>query len=67
MVCSFFNIKKRTVFGSFSDTDSFLKYLWFAVPRTGIEPVPACADKILSLACLPIPPPRQNEYKTILA
>lgn len=31
--------------------------LW--VPRAGIEPAPANADNILSVACIPISPPRR--------
>ena len=30
------------------------------VPRAGFEPAQPCGHKILSLACLPIPPPRQQ-------
>jgi hypothetical protein len=30
-----------------------------SVPRAGIEPARPCEHKILSLGCLPIPPPRQ--------
>lgn len=31
-----------------------------SVPRAGIEPARPCEHKILSLGCLPIPPPRQK-------
>ncbi len=31
------------------------------VPRTGLEPVRPCGHRILSPACLPVPPPRQVE------
>ncbi len=30
------------------------------VPRAGLEPARPEGHKILSLACLPIPPPRHN-------
>lgn len=34
-------------------------WLIFVVPRAGLEPARANAHQILSLACLPIPPPRR--------
>ena len=36
----------------------YLAIKLFLVPRTGLEPVRPEGHKILSLACLPIPPPR---------
>ena len=42
-----------------------LRYRGFKVPRTGLEPVHPYGHRILSPACLPIPPPRQSgERKT---
>ncbi len=38
-----------------------LRYRGFKVPRTGLEPVHPCGYRILSPACLPIPPPRHVE------
>lgn len=34
--------------------------LFTLVPRAGLEPARANAHQILSLACLPIPPPRRG-------
>ena len=37
-----------------------LSYREFFVPQTGLEPVRPCGHRILSPACLPIPPPGQS-------
>ena len=36
------------------------KFLSFVVPQAGLEPARPNGHRILSPACLPIPPPRQN-------
>jgi hypothetical protein len=33
------------------------------VPGTGIEPVRPCGHRILSPACLPVPPPRHGNHQ----
>ena len=37
-----------------------MRFRGFKVPRTGLEPVRPCGHRILSPACLPIPPPRYS-------
>ena len=46
-------------FGDMSEAMSSISML--LVPRTGLEPVRPGGHKILSLACLPIPPPRHEK------
>ena len=47
-----FNSKKGSHFSTTS----------FSVPGAGLEPARPNGHKILSLACLPIPPPGQNTF-----
>ena len=43
----------------FVDCPDFNRHLLcLLVPRVGLEPTPPFGDHILSVACLPIPPPR---------
>ncbi len=43
--------------------ESFPTAAFCYVPGAGLEPARGCPHKILSLACLPIPPSRRQETK----
>lgn len=42
-----------------------LRFRGFKVPQTGLEPVRPCGHRILSPACLPIPPPGRGKKKEV--
>ena len=60
MMPLFFLEKKLGLFKS--KKGSHFSITSFSVPGAGLEPARPNGHKILSLACLPIPPPGQNTF-----